>query len=232
MLAHRKRRHIELGVLMNSELPDFDAVYRGEGITEDADETVPWNIGVPQPAIAALIEQGLSSPVLDAGCGVGVTTLDLAERGSEVVGIDSSETAIAQAEASRDARHATARFRVADLTDFGGHDGYFGTVLDSALFHSLPVDRRDGYLRSIARAARDGAVLHLLVFQAGAFPEGGGPNAVTADELRAAVEKHWHIDSIEESGIVAFLPADIAGHHPTDEHGRSRLPAHLLTAHR
>ena len=217
---------------MSSELPDFDAVYRGEGITEGAGDTVPWNIGVPQPAIAALIEQGVPSPVLDAGCGVGVTTLDLAEHGNEVVGIDSSETAIAQAEAARDSRHTTARFRVADLTDFGGYDGYFGTVLDSALFHSLPVDRRDGYLRSIARAARDGAVLHVLVFQPGAVPAGGGPNAVTADELRAAVEKHWRIDSIEDAGIAAFLPADIAAHHPKDEHGRSRLPAHLLTAHR
>ncbi|MFC7340145.1 class I SAM-dependent methyltransferase [Saccharopolyspora griseoalba] len=219
---------------MHDELPDFDAVYRGQGITEGADQSVPWNIGVPQPAIAELIEQGVGSPVLDAGCGVGVTALDLAARGHEVVGVDSSETAIAEAEAAKDARHATASFQVADVTELDGYyDGRFSTVIDSTLFHSLPVDRRDDYLRSIARAARDGAVLRVLVFRSDAFPEGGGPNAVTAEELRAAVEEHWNVDSIEDSSIAAFLPAELGGAaHPTDEQGRSRIPAFLLTAHR
>ncbi|MBQ0924307.1 class I SAM-dependent methyltransferase [Saccharopolyspora endophytica] len=217
---------------MSTELPDFDAVYRGESpVTEDA--RVPWNIGVPQPAIAEVIERGdIAGPVLDAGCGVGVTSRDLAARGFEVLGVDLSETAIAQAEAARDERHATATFEVGDITELSGHDGHFGTVIDSTLFHSMPVESRAPYVAAIARAAREGARLHMLVFDKGAFPEGGGPHAVDADELRAAVAEHWTIDSIEPSTIAGFLPAAVGTHHPADEAGRALVPAHFLTAHR
>ncbi|SFT02002.1 class I SAM-dependent methyltransferase [Saccharopolyspora flava] len=215
-----------------SELPDFDAVYRGESPVLE-DPGVPWNIGEPQPVIAEVIERGeIEGPVLDAGCGVGVTTLDLAARGFEVLGVDASETAIAQAEAGRDARHASATFQVGDITELSGHDGRFGTVIDSTLFHSLPIDARDPYLAAIARAARDGARLHMLVFDTSAFPEGGGPNAVDAEELRAAVAEHWSVDSIEPSTIAAFMPPAVAHHYPADERGRARIPAHFLTAHR
>ncbi|MEB3371690.1 class I SAM-dependent methyltransferase [Saccharopolyspora mangrovi] len=217
---------------MSTELPDFDAVYRGESpVVEDA--RVPWNIGVPQPAIAEVIERGdIVGPVLDAGCGVGVTARELAARGFEVLGVDLSATAIAQAEADRDERHATASFQVGDITEFSGYDGHFGTIIDCTLFHSLPVDGRADYLAAIARAARDGARLHMLVFDVAAFPEGGGPNAVTAEELRAAVEERFSVDSIEPSTIAGFMPPGVGAHYPVDDEGRARVPAHLLTAHR
>ncbi|RRO18886.1 class I SAM-dependent methyltransferase [Saccharopolyspora rhizosphaerae] len=217
---------------MNAELPDFDAVYRGESPVVD-DTRVPWNIGEPQPAVAEVIARGdVVGPVLDSGCGVGVTSRELAARGFEVLGVDLSDTAIAQAEADRDERHATATFRVGDITEFAGYDGHFGTVIDCTLFHSLPVESRPGYLSAIARAARDGARLHMLVFDKSAFPQGGGPNAVDAEELRAAVGEHWRIDSIEPSTIAGFLPPSLGAHHPVDEQGRARVPAHFLTAHR
>jgi len=40
-----------------------------------------------------------------------------------------------------------------DITSFTGYDGRFATIFDSTLFHSLPVEGRDGYLRSISRPA-------------------------------------------------------------------------------
>ena len=47
--------------------------------------------GTPQPEIVALIDAGkFTSPVLDAGCGVGDESLELASRGYDVVGIDIS----------------------------------------------------------------------------------------------------------------------------------------------
>ncbi|GAB3692269.1 class I SAM-dependent methyltransferase [Saccharopolyspora tripterygii] len=217
---------------MSTELPDFDAVYRGESpLGEEA--PVPWNIGVPQPVISDVIERGdVAGPVLDAGCGVGVTTRELAARGYEVLGVDMSATAIAQAEAARDERHATATFQLGDITQLSGHDGRFGTIIDSTLFHSMPVESRAAYLSAIARAAREGARLYMLVFDKGAFPDGLGPHAVDAEELRAAVGEHWTIDSIEPSSIAGLLPPEISAAHPVDDAGRSRVPAHFLTAHR
>lgn len=213
-----------------TEIPDFDAVYRGHALAAGI-EQVPWNIGVPQPAIAEIIERGgVRSPVLDAGCGVGVTTLHLASLGYQVLGVDASEAAIAQAQAGLGTQQAS--FQVADITEFSGYDGHFGTVIDSALFHSFPVESRSGYVSSIARAAQDGAALYILVFDHGAFPPGMGPATVAADELRDAVSEHWTVDSIESSTIRALLPTGFGDQFPLDEAGRRCLPAHLLTGHR
>ncbi|WP_433803023.1 class I SAM-dependent methyltransferase [Actinomycetospora sp. CA-084318] len=213
-------------------LPDFDATYRGTPLVDGA-ATVPWNIGVPQPPIAALIDGGrVAGPVLDAGCGVGVTTIELARRGVEAVGIDRSATAIAQAREAAAAAGVDAAFEVADISAFTRHDGRFATVVDCTLFHSLPVELRPGYVASIARAARPGAALFVLAFDVSApFTPEMSPNCVTADELATAVEGAWAVESVVDSTIhVLELP--LAAEPPRDEQGRLVMPAHLLTAHR
>jgi len=214
-----------------SALPDFDAAYREDSVFSDK-AGVPWNLGEPQPPLRALIDSGrVRGPVLDAGCGVGATVRHLAERGFEAVGLDSSATAIERARA--DAAGTSAEFAVADITDFTGYDGRFRTVLDSTLLHSLPVAARDDYLRSIARAAAPGAELHMLVFSAEAqFPDDGGvPNALTEDELREAVARHWTVDALAPSVITTLFAPVEADNVGRDEKGRAQLPAFLLSAH-
>ena len=113
------------------------------------------------------------------------------------------------------------------------------TVVDSTLFHSLPVDGRDGYLRSVHRAAAPGASYFVLVFAKGAFPSDMDtltkPNEVTEDELRKAVSKYWIVDDIRGAFIHANVP-QIPGvsmpPHDFDEIGRIKFPAYLLTAHK
>jgi SAM-dependent methyltransferase len=151
---------------------------------------VPWNIGEPQPEIAGLIAEGkFRSDILDAGCGHAETSLHLAAQGYTVVGLDLSPTAIGVARAAAaDRGLTTATFQVADISSFTGFDGRFATIVDSTLFHSLPVDRRRDYLHAVARAAAPGAQYYILVFAKGAFPEGQGPNPVTEEELRGVLE--------------------------------------------
>lgn len=70
---------------------DWDGAYRGQGGFEGPP---PWNIGEPQPELAALILAGrVRSDVLDAGCGHAELSLALAADGYTVVGIDLSPTA-------------------------------------------------------------------------------------------------------------------------------------------
>ena len=52
---------------------------------------------------------------------------------------------------------ANATFEVADISSFTGYDGRFGTIIDSTLFHSMPVELRDELRHTIAvvRAVRN-----------------------------------------------------------------------------
>ncbi|MGL6235140.1 MAG: SAM-dependent methyltransferase [Segniliparus sp.] len=229
-----------------NQVMQWDDVYRGE--SDRIAGEPPWNIGEPQPEINALIESGeIAGTVLDAGCGHAETSLKLAALGHTVVGLDLSPAAIAAAAKAAQERGLADRasYEVADISSFTGYDGRFDTIVDSTLFHSLPVELRDGYLSSAARAGAPGAKYVVLVFDKSAFsylPEGTpGPNGVDEPELRAAVSKHWAIDEIRPAFIHANLdPAQLKDipegvalpDFGRDEKGRVKSPAWLLRAHK
>lgn len=202
----------------------------------------PWSIGEPQPEIAALIDAGaFHGEVLDAGCGEGATSLHLAERGFTTVGLDLSPTAIELARSDAAQRGlVNAGFAVADISTFTGYDGRFGTIVDSTLFHSMPVELRQGYQESIARAAAPGASYFVLVFDSATVPS-GRVNSVSAKELREAVGAYWTIDEIRPARIHANVPENFpdfpdfpgfAGSDVRNEgNGRKSTPAWLLSAH-
>jgi cyclopropane fatty-acyl-phospholipid synthase-like methyltransferase len=179
--------------------------------------------------------------VLDAGCGYAELALALAADGYTVHGVDLTPTAIAAATKAAEERGlSNASFEQADITTFSGHDGRFNTVVDSTLFHSLPIEGRDAYLQAVHRAAADRAAYFVLVFAKGAFPAEWEqkPNEVDEDELRSAVSKHWRIDEIRPALIHANVPPAPADsdvpmpEHDRDEKGRMKLPAYLLSAHK
>ncbi|OBG13281.1 SAM-dependent methyltransferase [Mycolicibacterium celeriflavum] len=214
----------------------FDSAYKGEA-PEMSGAKPPWSIGEPQPELAALIEQGkFHGDVLDAGCGEAAISLYLAERGFTTVGLDQSPTAIELARAEAANRGlTTASFEVADISDFGGYDGRFGTIVDSTLFHSMPIELREGYLRSIVRAAAPGASYFVLVFDKAGMP-GGPAFPVTEDELRDVVSKYWTIDEIRPARIHAVFPDGFQEFFPVTDvrdepKGRKSVPAWLLSAH-
>ncbi|HKH51600.1 MAG TPA: class I SAM-dependent methyltransferase [Mycobacterium sp.] len=223
---------------MTSDVMDWDDAYQQQGPFEGPP---PWNIGEPQPELAALIRAGkIRSDVLDAGCGYAELSLALAAEGHTVVGIELTPTAVAAAtKAAQDRGLSNVTFVQDDITAFTGFDGRFNTVIDSTLFHSLPVEARDDYLRSVQRAAAPGATYYILVFAKAAFPAEMefGPNTVTEDELRDAVSKYWEIDEIRPAFIHANViqipdaPFEMPPH-DTDEKGRMKMPACLLTAHK
>ena len=215
---------------------EFESAYRGEATELGLGARPPWSIDEPQPELAALIDQGkFHGDVLDVGCGEAAVSLRLAELGYTTVGLDLSPTAIDLARAEAVRRGLTnATFEVADISSFTGYDGRFGTIVDSTLFHSIPVESRDGYQRSIVRAAGPGASYFVLVFDRAGMPNGPA-NPVTEDELRDVVSKHWTIDEIKPARIHANLP-DGFGAFPdvdrTDEAGgRKSIRAWLLSAH-
>jgi SAM-dependent methyltransferase len=222
----------------NSNDIDWDDAYREDG---DFEGLPPWNIGEPQPELSALIAAGkVRGNVLDAGCGHAELSLTLAAQGYTVVGIELTAAAVAAAKrAARERNLTNATFVQDDITGFRGFDGRFDTILDSTLFHSLPVDGRDGYQQSVFRAAAPGASYFILVFAAGAFPAelDQKPNEVDEAELRDAVGKYWEIDEIRPAFIHANMPSGPNAPfelppHGHDDKGRTKMPAFLLTAHK
>jgi SAM-dependent methyltransferase len=219
----------------------FESAYRGEAPEVGEGNKPPWSIGEPQPEIAALIAAGkFHGDVLDAGCGEAATALALAEQGVTTVGLDQSATAIhlAREEAAKRGV-ANATFAVADISAFTGYDGRFGTIVDSTLFHSMPVELRDGYQQSIVRASAPGASYFVLVFDRTSMPSNGPVNPVTEQELRDVVGKYWVIDEVRPArihakvsekslqGFEGFAGADIRD----EADGRKSVGAWLLSAH-
>lgn len=221
---------------MTIETMDWDGAYREDGFF---DGPPPWNIGEPQPVIADLIRSGaFQSDVLDAGCGHGEVSLALAAAGYTVVGLELSDTAVAWAQrsaAQRGLRNAT--FAQVDITAFTGYDGRFSSVVDCTLFHALPVDKRDAYLKSVHRAAAPGADYYILVFAKGAYPAdmASKPNEVDAYELHAAVRRYFDIDFIRPAPILAKVQAlpglpNLTLPFERDRLGRLQFPGYLLHA--
>ncbi len=216
----------------------FESAYRGETEKTGLAPRPPWSLGEPQPEITALIEAGkIHGEVLDAGCGEAALSLALAERGFRTVGLDLSPTGIELARAEAAKRELTgARFEVADISAFTGYDGRFGTIVDSTLFHSIPVELREAYQQSIVRAAAPGASYFVLVFDSAGVPA-EVVNSVTSDELADVVGRHWAVDEIRPARIHVVaenFPAfeDFARHDVREEgNGRKSTPAWLLSAH-
>jgi SAM-dependent methyltransferase len=222
----------------NVNTVNWDELYTGEA--SYAPGNPGWNIGELQPEFAALEHQRrFRSPVLDSGCGVGVTTLELAEKGYEAVGLDLSASAIEQAKRVAADRRLNAKFSVADLSKTTGYESYFYTVIDGLVFHCLPEDLRDGYIESSARALRSGGRFFALVFSTDAFPPDAdfGPRPFAETQLREIVGRHLVVDEVRPArariNVPRTLPDGFEYRNVTiGSDGRAQLPSFLVSAHR
>lgn len=182
------------------------------------DDTAPWVIGEPQPAVLELEREGrITGRVLDIGAGAGEHTIALTALGYDVLGIDLSPSAVEYARRNAaDKGVAGARFQVADAVRLGTEPalaaelGVFDTVVDSALFHVFreDPDTRATYVRALHALCAPGGVVHVLALS-DADP-GFGPRISDA-MIRESFGAGWELEDLRTAryqGRVTPVVAD------------------------
>jgi SAM-dependent methyltransferase len=178
----------------------------------------PWEIGQPQPALAALLDTEVRGPkVLDAGCGTGDLAIALARRGFDVTAVDFSPVAIDLARAKASKSRVTIAFDVQDATALSLPAAPFDSIFDSGLLHNLHREdpaKAAAFLARLPALAAPGAAVFVLAVSA----EAGQGWGLTADRLRAEfAEPDWVDTRVEPTEVTAQMLS---------------LPALLLRTHR
>jgi SAM-dependent methyltransferase len=158
----------------------------------------PWDIGRPQPAVVRLASEGrFAGAVLDAGCGTGENTLQVASMGLSVLGVDVAETALAMARKKAGDRGIEVEFAAADALHLERLGRRFETVLDCGLFHTFDGDERPRYVTSLASVTEHDGTLYVLCFSDDG-PD-TGPHPISKEELRTAFQSSngWAVVAIE-----------------------------------
>jgi len=140
----------------------------------------PWE-GADRVELRALIEDGRCSPerlrrpgtqaarAIDLGCGAGSVSMELAEAGFEVTGVDFSSVALRKARAAATGRalgRDRLRFLRGDLTAGGvpGVQGPYDLLVDYGTFDDLPTAQRARMAPWVASLARPGSRMFLFAF--------------------------------------------------------------------
>ncbi len=181
----------------------------------------PWE-GADRVELRALIADGRCSPetlrrpgapaagAIDLGCGAGGVSLELAEAGFAVTGVDFSPIALAKARAAAERRRLgpeQVRFVAGDLTGgpLPGITGPFDLLVDYGTLDDLPEPGRRAMARSVTGLARPGS--RLFVFAFSGRPEDlprfsfGGPSrmfpGLVPGEIERLFEPAFRVEVIE-----------------------------------
>ena len=108
--------------------------------------------------VADAIPDPQPTRILDLGCGIGGSTMPLADRfpSAEIWGVDLAEPMIRVAHRLFEENGKRGIFAQADASETGFGDGFFDVVTATILFHEVPVDLGQKIVREAYRILRPG----------------------------------------------------------------------------
>ena len=190
---------------------DWDEIYKG---------TPAWDVGHPQPAFEALVEDGEIKPgiALDIGCGRGENAIMLAMNDCVVTGIDLSEIVVSDAKVKAVERHVNVNFVVGDVLKMDEllKESEFDVIIDSGLFHTMTDEDRPIFARQVYRVLKPRGKYFMLCFS-DKEPSGPRPRRVSKAEIEHTFTPLFKIVYIEDSAFEAKF-------------GSGRREAYLLSA--
>ena len=130
-----------------------------EAYRDRPQKEIPWNFEAPPGELVELIEKRRIKPckAIDFGCGTGNYALYLAERGFEMIGVDSSPSAIQIAKENAKKRNLECNFLELDvLGDLEKIQGTFDFVYDWLLLHHIYPKKRKAYCGKVNKILNPG----------------------------------------------------------------------------
>lgn len=134
---------------------DIDRIYQTVPL-----DKIPWNSEAPPDKLVELVQSGKIRPckTIDLGCGAGNYAIYLAERGFEVIGVDSSPTVIKIATGNAQKRGVRCNFIVADLLgDLHEVKETFDFGYDWDFLHHIFPEDRGKYVKNVYNILKSGA---------------------------------------------------------------------------
>ncbi|QUQ64179.1 methyltransferase type 12 [Kutzneria sp. CA-103260] len=190
--------------------------------------TAPWLIGEPQPAIVALEREGLiRGRVLEPGCGSGEHTILFTKLGYDAIGVDLSPSAVAYARRTAAEKGVpNARFEVANMLHPGDHSALtpaFDTIVDCALFHGFGAYGRDmgtpkAYAKVLHSICNPGGLVHIL---AHSDAEPGLSSQISDAVIRESFDDGWELEDLQPARYQGYVTEQIA-----ETATNAGLPAH------
>jgi trans-aconitate methyltransferase len=147
-----------------------------------------WKAGL---GLLELLEPRAGERILDVGCGTGHLTAQIAERGSDVVGLDASLSMVAQARQN----FPKMKFQLADVRNFQV-EAPFDAVFSNAALHW--VREPEAAIACMARALKPGGRLVLEMGGKGNIARIMAEAEAVLREAGFQAEHRWYFPSIGE----------------------------------
>lgn len=159
----------------------------------------PWDIGRAQKEIVSLEESGeIIGCVLDVGCGKGDNALFLANRGHDVLGVDSVPAVIEIARKKAEEAGLAATFLVNDSLQLNTIGRQCDTAIDSGFFHTLSDSDRPIFVKNLSTVLKPGGTYFMLAFS-DLEPGGYGPRRISMHEIEESFSSGWRINWIRDA---------------------------------
>lgn len=144
-------------------------------------------------------------PALDLGCGTGIWSVHLSERGWDVTGVDIVPRAIREARERAARIGVSPRFLAGDVTELraAGVESGFRFVLDFECFNHLKGVQREAVARDVTAVTVPGATMLMLVWSPGRrwpLPPGAAWRDIEAAFVR------WRVVDEESYAATTALP--------------------------
>jgi SAM-dependent methyltransferase len=159
----------------------------------------PWDIGKPD---FNLIQTVTAAPIkpckaLEIGCGTGDNAIWLSQHEFDVLGTDTSESAIEKAKEKALKAKVKCAFLVSDIVTSRVEGAPFGFVFDRGCFHTFGSDReRRRFARKVQGHLRKGGLWLSLLGNADERRHDLGPPPRSARDIVNAVEPYFEILSL------------------------------------